>query len=272
MHASRRLAILAQYDPDGGMPAHVRIHLEHLRPLVQRLVLVSNSPLTEEATARAGAICDRVVLRDNAGWDFAAWRDALSKERPESWDWTVLTNSSVIGPLFPLAPILDRMENRGVDFWGMTRSREMCPHLQSWFLAFSGSTTTSNAWRVFWSSVRESVEKHRVIRDYELNLTPHLEAAGLHSGQVVTFERWRLTPTPRFPFAVWRSNETLLSPLELIEKGVPYLKASLVWGRDRHRRAPLDRIRRATPDYPWEDLDLHVQRFTARVGQHRRAK
>lgn len=268
MYENRRLAILVQYDPDGGLPAHVRIHLEHLRPLVQRLVLVSNSPLTGEPAARAGAICDRIILRNNVGWDFAAWRAALARESPENWDWTILTNSSVIGPLFPLAPILDRMENRGVDFWGMTRSHEIRPHLQSWFLAFSGTATASDAWRAFWLGVRDSASKHRVIRDYELGLTATLEAEGLRCEQVATFGKWRLKPTPRFPFVARCNNETLISPLGLVEKGVPYLKASLVWGRERFRKARLDRIRRATPEYPWGELDFRgvAEHSSARVG------
>lgn len=255
MDASRRLAILAQFDPDGGLPTHVRIHLEHLRPLVERLVLISNSPLKDAARARAGAICDRVVLRDNIGWDFAAWRDALAGESPDEWDWTILTNSSVIGPLFPLAPIFDRMEASGVDFWGMTRSREIRPHLQSWFLAFSGSATASDAWHAFWAGVRDFLEKRRVIRDYELGLTATLEAAGLRSQQVVTFAKWRLQPTLRPPFVFRPNNATIHAPVQLIANGVPYLKASLVWGPQRFRKTQLDWIKQAAPHYPWGQLN-----------------
>ena len=68
----RRLVILAQYDAEGGVPPHVRIHLERLRPFAQRLVLVSNSPISPKARCWAEAVCDRVLERENIGYDFAA--------------------------------------------------------------------------------------------------------------------------------------------------------------------------------------------------------
>ncbi|MEL6102978.1 MAG: rhamnan synthesis F family protein [Pseudomonadota bacterium] len=116
---TRRIAILAQYDPDGGVPAHVRVHLEGLRDVVDRLILVSNSPINPEAKEAIGSVCDRVVARKNIGWDFAGWRDVIASEDITPFDWVILTNSSVIGPLYPLEPILEKMEASGKDFWGI---------------------------------------------------------------------------------------------------------------------------------------------------------
>lgn len=253
---TERLCIFVQFDPHGGLPAHVRIHLEHLRPLVSRLVFVSNSPMRDDAYALAQSICDRVVLRENTGWDFAAWRDALAEEQSEKWDWTILTNSSVIGPLFPLAPILEKMEAGGADFWGMNRSDEVQRHLQSWFLSFAGKATGSDAWREFWASVQDIPNKRDVIEQYELNLTAALSAAGLTWKEVTSSEDWRWRPASRFPFVARRNNDTIFAPLALVDRGVPYIKSSLFGADTRASRALVETLMERFSGFPWAQLDF----------------
>lgn len=259
-----RLVILAQYDDTGGLPPHVRIHLERLQPIAGRLVLVSNSPLSAEARSLAESLCDRVVVRENTGWDFAAWRDALAEEDATMWNWTILTNSSVVGPLFPLAPIVTQMENRGVDFWGMVHSRHIQPHLQSYFLGFSRSVTSSDAWRRFWAQVENIESKTEVIRRYEVRLTGILQDAGFSFESFVENPKFpesikiihinRLKGI-RLPMNVNYVNKTVALHYDMILNGMPYLKASLLWGKDVHRRTPMERIRSIPGvDYPWAEI------------------
>ncbi|MFY0691886.1 MAG: hypothetical protein JXR14_08215 [Paracoccaceae bacterium] len=81
----KRLAILAQFDPAGGLPAHVRVHLDRLGEIAERRVLVSNSPMDAETREMALSVCEKVIVRENIGWDFAAWRDALAEEEMSAW-------------------------------------------------------------------------------------------------------------------------------------------------------------------------------------------
>lgn len=261
----RRLVILVQYDPEGGLPAYVRIHLERLQPIAARLVLVSNSPLSAGAQRVAESICDRVIVRGNVGWDFAGWRDALAAENMRAWDAVVLINSSVVGPLFPLLPIVEKMEARGHDFWGMVRSRHLGPHLQSYFLAFERNVITSFTWSDFWRGVEDLHDKRKVIRRYEVGLTKTLVREGFSPGSFIESPRGvnaiRLVHLNRFkgmfriPMNVNFVNTTLALHRELVERGMPYLKASLFWGKDMYRRSPLDRIKSIPKmDYPWEEI------------------
>lgn len=261
----RRLVILVQYDPKGGLPHFVRIHLEGLKPIASRLVLVSNSPMSSEAQHIAERICDKVIVRENIGWDFAGWRDALAAENAQDWDAVVLTNSSIVGPLFPLEPIMKKMEARGHDFWGMVHSHHIRSHLQSYFLAFSLRVITSDTWCKFWDGVEDLRDKRQVIRRYEVGLTRMLHQADFSFGHLIDDPRFprslrlvhieRLRSRLRVPMNVNYVNKTVELHQEMIEAGMPYLKASLLWGKDVYRRAPLQPIKTIPGlDYPWEEI------------------
>jgi len=250
---TRRLAILTQFDPDCGLPAHVHLHLEGLRPVVKRLILVSNSPLDPASRAMAESICDRVIVRPNTGWDFAAWRDVLATEDAAGFDRIILTNSSVIGPLYPLGPICEEMDARAPDIWGMVLSHNKGLHLQSYFLCASAGVVASDAWRSFWCSVQDIDDKRQVIQSYEVGFSRAMTASGFElvpmipllpfpaSLRIVNIER--LKGWVKVPFSVNHINRTVEFHEDLIRRGMPYLKASLIYGKDTYRFVGLDRIR-----------------------------
>ena len=260
-----RLIILAQYDPQGGLPAHVRIHLEALRPCAARLVLVSNSPLSPDARSRAEAICDSVRERPNTGYDFAAWRDVLAEEDMAAWDTVILTNSSIIGPLYPIAPIIEEMESRGVDFWGLVYTKERAGHLQSFFLGFARPLVTNHAWASFWEAVEDLPDKWEVIKRYEIGLTRHFRKEGFRFAAYMPNPRFprsirmidveRLGSRIRLPWDINRAGRTIRDHRDMIEEGFPYLKASLLWGKDRHRLESASFTEKMSDiDYPWKEV------------------
>lgn len=186
----------------------------------------------------------------------------------KAWDVVLLVNSSIIGPLFPLRPVLEEMESRSCDFWGMTRNDEIAPHLQSYFLAFKASIIGSGAWEEFWTSVREETEKKALIRDYEVRLTSFFESRGftadsfVHTIQFSPEERYALQRRATF-LPKWRKVDrnradlTMFAAPDLVAAGMPYVKASLVWG-SKGRRRPRDiaRIKNLPGvNYDWSLLE-----------------
>lgn len=262
---TQRIAILAQYDPDNGIPSHVRLHLQGLRPVVDRLILVSNSPIDSEANRFAEGICDRVLVRQNSGWDFGGWRDVIVTEDLTRFDRVILTNSSVIGPLFPLGPIFEKMESRDPDLWGMVLSKNKGLHLQSYFLSASAKVVASDAWQSFWNSVEDFDDKNEVIRQYEIGFSQAMSSAGFQIVPMMpsaTFPQnlrlvnvVRLQGRLKVPFNINYINRTVEFHEDLIKRGMPYLKASLLYGKDKHRFVGTDRIRSINGvDFPFDDL------------------
>lgn len=186
----------------------------------------------------------------------------------EKWSEILLLNSSVVGPLFSLSPMFQEMEDRSCDFWGLTRSRFIRPHVQSYFMCFRKPLLQSLAWSRFWVSVQDESRKWDVISNYELRMMEIFEAAGFtgasylpamaKSGSERLFLRRMNTRLPIYvPIDKNRTNSLIHSPLELIENGFPYLKASLLWGHNRRQPFPLKQIMALdNVDYDWSLVGL----------------
>lgn len=250
-----RLVIYAHYDADARVKRYVTHALEALRRDCDRIVFVSTAPLAAHETDKVRPLCDTVILRENVGWDFGMWQRALEDVDRTAWDELVLMNSSVVGPLVPLAPIFERMQATECDFWGPTECATDAPHLQSYFLVFRERLLRSESFAAFWRSVLPYRDKHQVIRSYEIGLTRFFVDQGfryetmlrardlylaLRRGRFAREPRGRLARARRTVDAWGRSldamNPTHAYPLEAVALGAPFVK--YIHFRDNPKRLP----------------------------------
>jgi hypothetical protein len=182
-----RICVFAHYDRHGEVWPHTRRYLEALAEAGFSIILVSNSPtLTSDSITWLRARCARILLRENRGYDFGAYRDGLLQvgREPGRCSILLIANDSVYAPLAPLGPFLDRMDFTHADVWSATDSWQHRYHLQSYLIAFSGAAMASLAFWNFWDGVRNVRSKWSVIRHYEIGLTAHLLAAKLRCAAV----------------------------------------------------------------------------------------
>lgn len=218
-----RVALFAHFDRDAEIKDYIYYHLEHLARHCQRVLFISNSAVDDSHRVKLSKICSGVFVRGNIGLDFGMWRDALDQVSLDDIDELLLTNSSVFGPIPSLDDVLKKMADIECDFWGLTESPEIVPHLQSYFLVFRRRALTSDAFRAFWKSVLMFRDKNQVIRSYELGLSVFLKEQGL--------KMCALMPVDALPYKGlgirkrrYRSNPIVGKPLELLRQGVPYVK------------------------------------------------
>lgn len=188
---SEKVAVLVHYDGSGNLSPDVIRLLDGIRDADFSVILVSNAGgLSESAQRAARAHADAVMIRENVGYDFPAWRDALRHfDLPRgNTAQLLLINDSVIGPFVPLGPILARADLAEADVWGATDSRQHRHHLQSWFVLVGPAALRSAAWRAFWSGVKAVESKDWVIRRYELRLTSTLRRGGLRCKALWPYE------------------------------------------------------------------------------------
>jgi len=247
----QRVALFAHFDAQDEVKPYIETLLKGLREVCSRIVFVSTSKLTEREQAKLQPFVERVHLRENVGYDFAMWKDALDLFELGECDELVLSNSSVFGPIFPLAPIMDRMSSDPCDFWGMTDNLELVWHLQSYFVVFKRRVIDSDAFRSFWKNVQPHEDKNQVILDYELGLTKHLTDRGFRPGTFAPidswsniFTRWRMTRGHRY-------NPTLYYPMDLLRMGMPFVKVNLL--RDNVGRIRMKQVLRAMKEAGYDE-------------------
>jgi lipopolysaccharide biosynthesis protein len=224
----------------------VLYYLREIRKLGFRVCFISNSALSVESENALHACCERVIQRENTGYDFCMWKRALAEYDILQFDELFLTNSSIVGPLQALAPLWENQAVGDSDFWGLTDNTDYAPHLQSYFLVFRRRVIESECFGQFWKSVLPYTDKDQVIRSYELGITLWLEQHGFRwkplYPQREVFQRYfeartfsntlmkrleRLKGCLRNPILPG-NNTTIYSADLLIASGFPFLKSALL--------------------------------------------
>ena len=234
-----RLAIYAHYGSSPQVAGHVWYYLEQIIALGFQLCFVSNSEISPASEAALKKICERVIVRENTGLDFSMWQRGLAEYDLSKFEELLLTNSSIIGPLAPLAPLWQNPALADCDFWGLTDSTEISYHLQSYFLVFRQSVIRSPCFVEFWRAVLPYREKLQIIRSYEAGLTCWFEEAGFKWKAIFPqaeiwpqFKQGRGFVRGTLDFLLQRNqtplNTTLFAPDVLLQHGMPFVKASLL--------------------------------------------
>jgi len=192
MQQTNDILFYVHYNKNSDFHSHVIYQLEKLRPIFKRIVLVSNSQLSSEHTARISKSVDEIFQRANTGYDFFAWKEALDREgqaRLKEYDSITLMNDTCFGPLFDMGDVYDKMRVSDCNFWGMMNHRRMekivpalgtniLEHIQSFFIVFKREVVNSTTWSAFWQTVECEDSVFRVIAKYEVQLTQILCDAG----------------------------------------------------------------------------------------------
>ena len=207
------IALFVTHSATGAVKPHVLPYVQALaaQGVAVLLIAVTDRQLNirpELIEAAAG-----VMVRENAGYDFAAWAHARHLW-PEIHGASILylVNDSLAGPAdeHRFRALIERVRASQAHLVALTESHEYRWHLQSYFLALKPGLLCSQQLQRFFDGVRILGDKDRVIQSYELRFAEEMEAWG-HSCEI-------LFPSPL------ALNPTLYDWRGLIERGFPFVK------------------------------------------------
>ena len=172
---------MAHYDHRGGVGPHVRRQVESVSAAVDRMLVVSTADLTDESRAWIEERAE-LVQRPNYGYDFTSYQVGLHRAGDlSSYDEVVICNDTYV-PVTPYTAIFETMAHQPVDFWGLTRTDRVAPHVQSFFVAFRPWVVGSQTFRRFWTGLDPLSTRRQVIMQHEVGLSGGLHQAGFRSG------------------------------------------------------------------------------------------
>jgi rhamnosyltransferase len=214
-----RLCIFAHYDKDDLLDEYAVYLLEHLKKVSGSVIFVSTSRVGGADIAQLETLCSKVILRENAGYDFASWQAGMkSVANIADFDELIICNDSAYGPFYPLSDIFNIMSQKDCDFWGMTDNYEIAYHLQSYFQVFKKGVINSEIFKNFWNGVKSESTKQEIIRKYEVDLTQSLMSAGFKpcayasiSPSIGRAVKARAIPALRRPLQTLRALSRMLS-------------------------------------------------------------
>lgn len=165
----KRLGIFFFYDKDGVVDDYVPTLLDGFKPFFSEMTIVVNGKLNEEGQATFLTYTDKLIVRENKGFDVWAYKTALDSygwDKLSEFDEIVLFNATIMGPVYPFAEMFEAMDQRDLDFWGITKFHKvqndpfgrspfgyLPEHIQSHFHAYRKSLHTSQAFREYWNNM-----------------------------------------------------------------------------------------------------------------------
>lgn len=221
----RRVLIYVVYDRRGDVEGYIEYALSCLREHVDTIIAVVNGTLTADGRAVLGRVADRVIERENRGFDIWGYKvgiDALGSDAAE-YDEIVLANDTWYGPVRSFAPVFDRMDAAPLHFWGMTDHVRVEPnpftntgylayHLQSYWLVVRKEMFQTAEWSAYWRELPEMTSYNDAVTKHEAVFTERFTAMGF-VGEVA------------FPTLTDRiENHAVLYAGQLVEQGCPTLK------------------------------------------------
>jgi glycosyltransferase involved in cell wall biosynthesis/tetratricopeptide (TPR) repeat protein len=207
------IALFVTHSATGAVKPHVLPYVQALAAEGIRVLLIAVTDRQLDIRAELIDAVAGVIVRENAGYDFAAWAHALHLH-PEAYGASALylANDSLIGPADAerFSKLIGRVRASGADLIGLTESHEYRWHLQTFFLALKPRLLSSQRLQRFFDEVRILADKDRVIQAYEIRFAEEMAWSG-HTVEVLFPSPVALNP----PLYDWRA---------LIAAGFPFMK------------------------------------------------
>lgn len=216
------VCLFVSYAPGPRLKRHVALHIEQLLRAGIQVVLILNTDLAPTAFQLDPGLVERlagVFVRENTGFDFAAWAHLFAISDRRHWTRLYLINDSIIGPLdaAAFARIVERVRASSAGVVGLTENRAPVRHVQSFFLVFGPVALHHPAVERIFARMLSLPTKDQVIDVYELRLTQVLTRLGIACEAL-------FPPLSNDPHS---SNDTSFRWAELIQAGCPYIKTSI---------------------------------------------
>lgn len=180
----KRIGIFVFYDKDGIVDKYIPYLLDDLCKNFEEFLIVCNGHVNEEGRTILKKYTSHVIVRENKGFDIWGYKtgiEYLGWDKLSLFDELVLVNDTIMGPIYPFSEMFSEMENREVDFWGITRHYRVeenpynCDcgylpeHIQSYFIAIRNKMATSAQFKNYWDCLppldtyEQAVGKHEAI-------------------------------------------------------------------------------------------------------------
>lgn len=191
----KRLCIYFFYDKDGVVDNYVPLYLRAMRETFSEICVVVNGNLTQESEEKLCTVCDKVLIRENIGFDSWAYKEALYAYGlnyiAKNFDEVLLNNFTCFGPIGSFKPMFDKMDKSICDFWGhcyycpklnqMVNGKQIPEHLMSYFVLFRKSILQSKSWEEYWETLAPVKNYDDARLNHEFRLTPFFEQRGFIS-------------------------------------------------------------------------------------------
>lgn len=177
----KRLLFFVFYDKDGIVDTYIDYLLNDFSKSIEKIVIIINGKCNIEGRKLFEKYSSDIFLRENQGYDAGAYKAAVFEyfglEKIKLYDEVIFMNDTFFGPFYPSQIIFQEMEQRNIDFWGITLQEtvdlgygRLPRYIQSYFIAFRRKVVESHDFKEFWESMGTPKDYLEVCKKFENRL------------------------------------------------------------------------------------------------------
>ncbi|HEH9426663.1 TPA: rhamnan synthesis F family protein [Aeromonas sobria] len=202
----KRIAFYLFYDKDGVVDQYIQFKLSELKKSVEKIVVVSNSPLTNLGRETLENIGCDVLCRENIGFDVWGYKEGMEyigQDKLSQYDELIMLNYTFFGPIFPFEEMFSWAEQQPqLGFWGLSDHAEKTPnpftgtgtlhrHIQSHFIAVRKKLFQSPEFIAYWKNMPMINSYQDSILNHESKFTHYFEQRGFSYAVYISTEDYQ---------------------------------------------------------------------------------
>lgn len=215
----KRIAIFAFDDPQGMVDNSVLYLLKQAKPFFKKLLIVATGELIESGRNGLAKITNDIIIRENEGFDAYSYKagiEYLGWEEIKKYDELIFFNSSNFGPLYPLQEMMQSMESRDLDFWGVTKNhgnKKISPYIEWHWISIGKKLLSSVDFQDYWRAMpkikneKQLIEKHEAVftkkfadKNFKWDVYANTDALAAYSEQPSLYLPFELIKNYKSPF------------------------------------------------------------------------
>lgn len=191
----KRLLIYTIFDRQDIISKYVSCVLQSMNSFVTDMIVVVNS-LSGNVVGLdlLKFYTKNIIIRDNSGFDIQGYKVGLQtfdSSFYEEFDEIILMNDTLLGPIYPLDDMFNKMSNLEVDFWGLTLFHKtpfdpfgtikygyIPTHIQSSFMVFRKNFFMTKDFIEYWDNLPLFATYQEAVGMHEAIFTKHFEDLG----------------------------------------------------------------------------------------------
>lgn len=178
----KRIAVFASFTATGSITDNILLYLSALTEVCDHIVFVADNDLVDSMLERIKPFTRHIIAERHGEYDFGSYKRGINYASEigllQSSDELLLCNDSCYGPIGGFGPMIDAMDKRNLDFWGVTHNTVFQPHIQSYFVMFSRAVFLDPLFKEFFASVEAKKDVSQVVMTYEVPMAAALSRYG----------------------------------------------------------------------------------------------
>ena len=175
MSRDEKYLIFAHYHSNGLIRKDIINFLNESKKYFTKIVFVSTKVNLKELRKIPKKI--KVIRRKNTGYDFYSYKVGFDylinkfQKKFENKDLFFANSSVLFVEPKKILNSIKRVNIKKNEFWGVSRSRELTDHIQSYFFFFSSNLLKNKNIFNWWKAIKPLNVHHKIIHKYELGMS-----------------------------------------------------------------------------------------------------